>query len=107
MLRPVIGESLFLAEGRSWLWQKRAASPVFSRRNISSLGPVMTGSAARLVERLRTVEEAVVDMHSEFTAATFEVISDVMFAGQGCDRPVCSGAGNRHLRLEERTDLDP
>ena len=106
VLRPVIGESLFLAEGRSWLWQKRAASPVFSRRNISSLGPVMTGSAARLVERLRTVEEAAVDMHSEFTAATFEVISDVMFAGKGAiDRSVAGRAIDIYVSRSARTSI--
>jgi len=41
LLRPAIGESLFIAEGAHWRWQRRAAAPVFSHRNVSALAPVM------------------------------------------------------------------
>lgn len=106
VLGPVIGESLFLAEGRNWLWQKRAASPVFSRHNISALGPVMSASATRMVERLNRAESPVIDMHSEFTAATFEVISDVMFAGQGAiDRSVAERAIDIYVARSARTSV--
>ena len=106
MLKPVIGESLFLAEGQNWLWQKRAASPVFSRHNISALGPVMSASAARMVERLNRSGSPAVDMHSEFTAATFEVISDVMFAGQGAiDRSVAQRAIEIYVARSARTSV--
>ena len=106
VLGPVIGDSLFLAEGRNWLWQKRAASPVFSSRNISALGPVMSASAARMVERLNGAQSRVVDMHEEFTAATFEVISDVMFAGQGTiDRTVAARAIDIYVARSARTSV--
>ena len=39
LLRPAIGESLFIAEGAHWRWQRRAAAPVFSHRNVSALAP--------------------------------------------------------------------
>ena len=29
LLKPAIGESLFIAEGAHWRWQRRAAAPVF------------------------------------------------------------------------------
>ena len=45
ILEPAIGNSLFNAEGRDWLWQRRTAAPVFSHRNIAALGPVMTAAA--------------------------------------------------------------
>ena len=106
VLGPVIGESLFLAEGRSWLWQKRAASPVFSARNISGLGPIMAASAVRMVERLRSAEKPAVDMHAEFTASTFEVISDVMFAGNGAiDRSVAARAIEIYVARSARTSV--
>ena len=106
VLGPVIGESLFLAEGRNWLWQKRAASPVFSARNISGLGPIMAASAARMIERLRSAEEPAVDMHAEFTASTFEVISDVMFAGNGAiDRSVAARAIEIYVARSARSSV--
>lgn len=37
ILRPAIGESLFIAEGAHWHWQRRAAAPAFSVRNVQAL----------------------------------------------------------------------
>ena len=45
LLRPAIGESLFVAEGAHWRWQRRAAAPVFSHRNVMNLAPIMTAAA--------------------------------------------------------------
>ena len=42
ILGPAIGESLFVAEGAHWQWQRRAAAPVFTHRNVAALAPVMT-----------------------------------------------------------------
>ena len=39
ILRPAIGDSLFIAEGAHWHWQRRAAAPAFSPRNIGNLAP--------------------------------------------------------------------
>ncbi len=44
LLRPAIGDSLFIAEGAHWRWQRRAAAPVFSHRNIAALAPIMSAS---------------------------------------------------------------
>ncbi|MEP5009597.1 MAG: cytochrome P450, partial [Roseobacter sp.] len=40
ILRPAIGDSLFIAEGAHWRWQRRTAAPVFSHRNVMNLAPV-------------------------------------------------------------------
>jgi cytochrome P450 len=37
LLRPAIGDSLFIAEGKHWRWQRRTAAPAFSHRNVSAL----------------------------------------------------------------------
>ena len=37
LLKPAIGESLFIAEGAHWRWQRRAAAPVFTHRNMMNL----------------------------------------------------------------------
>ena len=47
LLKPAIGESLFIAEGAHWRWQRRAAAPVFTHRNMTNLAPVMTQAAKR------------------------------------------------------------
>ena len=83
ILEPAIGNSLFNAEGRDWLWQRRTAAPVFSHRNIAALGPVMTAAAERAAARMT----GVVDVFDAMVTATFEVISDVTFSGgEGFDR---------------------
>ena len=50
LLKPAIGDSLFIAEGAHWRWQRRAAAPVFSHRNIANLAPVISSSADAALE---------------------------------------------------------
>ena len=83
LLRPAIGESLFVAEGAEWRWQRRAAAPAFSHRNIATLAPMMSLAAERSVARVRDAGDVPVDMMDEMVRATFEVISDVTFSGDG------------------------
>lgn len=84
ILEPAIGDSLFVAEGRQWLWQRRTAAPVFSQRNVAALAPVMTAAAERASDRLAAAGPArAVNVHDEMVAATFEVISDVTFSSAG------------------------
>ena len=45
ILEPAIGQSLFVAEGAHWRWQRRAAAPAFAQRNVEALAPVMTAAA--------------------------------------------------------------
>ena len=81
LLRPAIGDSMFIAEGAHWRWQRRAAAPVFSHRNIAALAPIMSASAEAVCARLEGRAEA--DMFEEMVQATFEVISNVTFSGAG------------------------
>lgn len=87
LLRPAIGESLFIAEGAHWRWQRRAASPVFSHRNVLNLAPIMTDAALRTVDRIHAQAGRGVDFLDEMVTTTFDVISDVTFSGDsGFDR---------------------
>lgn len=91
ILEKAIGDSLFVAEGADWLWQRRTAAPVFSHRNVAALAPVMTAAAerssARVIAAAGPSGGRAVDMYAEMVAATFEVISDVTFSGgEGFDR---------------------
>jgi cytochrome P450 len=88
LLRPAIGESLFIAEGQEWMWQRRTAAPSFSHRHVMALAPVMSAAAERTVRRLEAAAgKRAVNMFDEMVQTTFEVISDVTFSGdEGFDR---------------------
>ena len=81
LLRPAIGESLFIAEGAHWRWQRRAAAPVFSHRNVMNLAPVMTRAAESACDRIAAQRPKAVNLYSEMVRATFDVTSDVTFSG--------------------------
>lgn len=83
LLRPAIGESLFIAEGAHWRWQRRVSAPAFSHRNVSALGPVMTAAAERCTARIAGAGPRAVNMLDEMIAATFDVIAEVTFSGDG------------------------
>ena len=81
LLKPAIGESLFIAEGAHWRWQRRAAAPVFSHRNVMNLAPVMSAAAERAVDRITAAGPRAVNMLDEMVTTTFDVIGDVTFSG--------------------------
>ncbi|MFK7869729.1 MAG: cytochrome P450 [Roseobacter sp.] len=83
LLRPAIGESLFIAEGKEWRWQRRAASPAFSHRNVTALAPVMTAAAERTADRIAATGPRAVNLLDEMVTATFDVISEVTFSADG------------------------
>lgn len=82
ILKPAIGNSLFIAEGAHWRWQRRAAAPVFSHRNITALSPIMEAAARASGDRFAATNGAPVDVMEEMVQTTFDVISDVTFSGE-------------------------
>jgi cytochrome P450 len=93
LLKPAIGDSLFIAEGAHWRWQRRAAAPVFSHRNVMNLSPIMTAAAERAAERITDAGPRAVNMLDEMVTTTFDVISDVTFSGGDTfDRDAVHGA---------------
>lgn len=106
LLRPAIGESLFIAEGAHWRWQRRAAAPVFSHRNVMNLGPVMTGAAERAAQRIADSGPRAVNMLDEMVTTTFDVISDVTFSGgDSFDRDKVHGAIDDYIAEAGRISL--
>ena len=106
LLRPAIGESMFIAEGAEWRWQRRTAAPVFSHRNMMALAPVMAGAARRSVERIAAAEGAPVDFLAEMVTTTFDVISDVTFSsGEGFERDAVHGAIDAYIGAAGKISL--
>lgn len=106
ILAPAIGESLFIAEGPHWHWQRRAAAPAFSPRNVQGLAPVMTAAAERASERIAQAKGRAADLYQEMVTATFEVISDVTFSGaEGFDRAAVHRAIDAYIAQTARVSL--
>ncbi|MEC9311456.1 MAG: cytochrome P450 [Pseudomonadota bacterium] len=106
LLRPAIGESLFVAEGAHWRWQRRAAAPAFSARNIGALAPVMTAAAEASAERIATAGPRAVNVYDEMVRATFEVISDVTLSGERhFDRAAMHRAIDNYIDVAGRVSL--
>lgn len=83
MLKPAVGESMFIAEGANWRWQRRTAAPVFSHRNVQALAPIMTEAAIACCDRIADQPPAAVNLMDEMVRTTFDVIADVTFSGEG------------------------
>jgi cytochrome P450 len=106
ILEPAIGDSLFVAEGQQWLWQRRTAAPVFSHRNVAALAPVMTAAAERASERIGRAAGRAADLFDEMVTATFEVISDVTFSnGEGFDRASVHKAIEQYISQTAKVSL--
>lgn len=106
ILGPAIGESLFVAEGEHWKWQRRAAAPVFTHRNVAALAPVMSHAASRSVARIAAQVGRGADVFAEMVTATFEVISDVTFSGgEGFDRETVHRAIETYIGQTAKVSL--
>ena len=77
---------MFLAEGAEWCWQRRAATPVFTHRNIANLAPLLSMATELAVQRFERSIRRVIDAYDEMITITFEVISDVNFSSGSFDR---------------------
>ena len=52
LTRPIIGEGLFLAEGREWRRQRRVLSPAFTPQQVEAVAPHFVDSAAGLIDAI-------------------------------------------------------
>jgi len=79
----VVGEnSIFVAEGADWRWQRRAAAPIFRHDTILSFVPVFAAMAERQVERWRAAQpDGAVDAAAAITRTTFDIIVESMLGG--------------------------
>ena len=80
---PTIGRnSLFLAEGAEWRWQRRAVAPIFRHDALMSFLPVFTAMAERQAEQWRTLPPGEpVDAAAAMTRTTFDIIVETMLGG--------------------------
>lgn len=107
ILRPAIGESLFVAEGDHWRWQRRAAAPAFAARNVDALTPVMTRAAETAAGRIAALAgRRALNAVYEMVAATFDVIADVTLSERGAiDRAAVGAALDAYVDRAARVSV--
>lgn len=82
MLSPLVGDSLFNAEGEAWREQRRMMAPVFSPAATTAFTPIFAQVAERAADRWAAGQSGCLDMAEEATRATLEVIDASLFSGQ-------------------------
>jgi cytochrome P450 len=77
LLRPLLGDGLFLSEGDTWLRQRRLVQPAFHRQRVAGYGDVMTTFAERHVADWK--DGSVVEVHAEMMALTQAIVGKTLF----------------------------
>lgn len=71
---------LLSAENEQWRMQRRSLSPVFARRTVMSFAPAMVAAAETLIERWRDCEGQVVDVATDVTRVTLDILRQTIFS---------------------------
>ena len=81
MLKPLIGDSMFITHGEHWKRQRRFATPAFHSRHIRSFADKMADRTENLLRRWGAMPAgAEVDMAREMTRVTAEIICATLFS---------------------------
>src|SRR5215467_2086046 len=78
VIRPLIGDGLFLAEGGRWRQQRRMLSPVFTPHNVGALLPHFSAAADNLAAGLERAPVA--DLSAAFQDATLVAVLRALFS---------------------------
>jgi cytochrome P450 len=101
VLRPVLGEGLLIAEGRTWKHQRRTLAPAFTPRAVMPLVPHMLAATDQTIAKLRAASDAPVDLREAMQRMTLEIAGRTMFSF-GMDR---HGAALRDFVMEYGANL--
>jgi cytochrome P450 len=85
VLRPVLGEGLLIAEGRTWKHQRRSLAPAFTPRAVTTLVPHMIAVTDETIAKLRGRCGQPVDLREVMQRMTLEIAGRTMFSF-GMDR---------------------
>ena len=96
VLRPILGEGLLIAEGRTWKHQRRTLAPAFTPRAVMPLIPHMLAATDQTIAKLKATSNAPVDLREAMQRMTLEIAGRTMFSF-GMDR---HGAALRDFVME-------
>ena len=77
LLRGLLGDGLFVAEGDLWLRQRRLMQPAFHRQRVAAYGEIMASYAERHAVGWRDGD--VRDIHEEMMAVTRAIVARTLF----------------------------
>ena len=80
VLRPMLGEGLLIAEGRTWKYQRRTLAPAFTPRAVGSLVPHMIAATDETIAKLQAASNAPVDLREAMQRMTLEIAGRTMFS---------------------------
>jgi cytochrome P450 len=79
-LRALVGNGLLTSEGERWRQHRRLVQPVFSRRHVTTFGPVMAESARRLTARWDSLAEgSVINVSGQMSALALDIVGRALF----------------------------
>jgi cytochrome P450 len=82
VLTPMLGDGILTAEGDSWRWQRKVASPMFRYAELLSYVPTMVDAAEQLLETWKPRgQDFTTDIEEAMTETTFSVIARTVLAG--------------------------
>ncbi|MGR8940428.1 MAG: cytochrome P450 [Gammaproteobacteria bacterium] len=108
-LQLILGQGLVTSKGALWQQQRRLMQPVFQRRNILSLLPLMTEAGTRMMRQWQGLAPAgEVEISAEMLRLTLEVLTRTMFSTSVLDRiDVIAPALDACLRFAAASFLNP
>jgi len=101
VLKPMLGDGLLIAEGRTWKHQRRTLAPAFTPRAVNTLVPHMIAATDDTIAKLQAAVGAPVDLREAMQRMTLEIAGRTMFSF-GMDR---HGAALRDFVMEYGTRL--
>src|ERR1700719_2825208 len=80
VLRPLVGEGLLIAEGRTWKYQRRTLAPAFTPRAVTPLVPHMIAATDETIAKLQGSCGVPVDLREAMQRMTLEIAGRTMFS---------------------------
>src|SRR6202790_2852555 len=80
VLRPMLGEGLLIAEGRTWKHQRRTLAPAFTPRAVTPLVPHMIAATDETIAKLQGSCGVPVDLREAMQRMTLEIAGRTMFS---------------------------
>ncbi len=89
ILRPLLGEGLFISEGATWLRQRRLMQPIFHRQRVAAFGELMTDSTLAMLDRWESPAGAgtPVDVSAEMARLTLDIATETLFSSHTGEEP--------------------
>ncbi len=80
LLRPLIGNGLFLSEGAAWRHQRRTLAPAFTPRAVGAVVPHMRSATAEALDRLGAAAGRPLDLLNFTQTLALEIAGRTMFS---------------------------